>query len=180
MFIFIHTTSTSTFSFVHPHNSQSIICNQKRHWSQPLKKMLKDTYAKTWLKVFGANYIARCRSQSKHPPQTLSFTFRTCIFNNHMDIHFALWSSTLKKTACIRDSEIFSYWLTEIIFLLLLLKSQHLFSCFLTMLILEIWHFFSITCKSAWFFICQYWQVNWYIQQYRTKILISMSNSIFK
>ena len=69
-------------SFVHPHNSQSIICNQKRHYSQPLKKMLKDTCAKTWLKVFGENYIARCRSQSKHPPQTLSFTFRTCIFNN--------------------------------------------------------------------------------------------------
>src|ERR1043166_7166755 len=57
-----------------------------------IKQMLKGTCAKTWLKVFGENYIAPCRSQSKHPPQTLSFTFRTCIFNNHMDIHFALWS----------------------------------------------------------------------------------------
>src|SRR5437870_13739425 len=81
----MHTTSTSSIylspvSFIL--TIQSIICNQKRHWSEPLKKMLKDTCAKTWLKVFGANYIARCRSQSKHPPQTLSFTFRTCIFNN--------------------------------------------------------------------------------------------------
>src|ERR1043166_1973168 len=48
-----------------------------------IKKMLKDTYAKTLLKVFGENYIARCRSQYKHTPQTLSFTFCTCIFNNH-------------------------------------------------------------------------------------------------
>ena len=42
----------------------------------------------------------------------------------------------------------------------------------------KIWHFFSITCKSVWFFVCWYWQVNQYIQQYRAKILISMSNSI--
>src|SRR5438034_268934 len=77
----MHLTSTSSISLspvLFIHTIQSIISNQKRHYSQPLKKMLKDTCAKTLLKVFEENYIASDSERYKHTPQTLSFTFRTC------------------------------------------------------------------------------------------------------
>ena len=73
-----------------------IICNQKRHYSQPLKKMLKDTFAKTLLQVFGVD---------KHTPQTLSFTFRTCIFNNHKGHSPYRWADYYKKASILTSTD---------------------------------------------------------------------------
>src|ERR1043166_7256665 len=84
LYLCIH--QQAVFTYLQFRSSSQFTIDNLQSKATPLstiKKMLKYTYAQALLKVFGEHYIARCPSQYKRTPQTLSYTFRTSIFNNH-------------------------------------------------------------------------------------------------